>query len=52
MFVAEASDKLMALIAPVGAVELQRGCDAGDSVWQAHRSDPIAASLGLESSHI
>ena len=49
MFVAEASDKLMALSLPLWELS---SCDAGDSVWQAHRSDPIAASLGLESSHI
>ena len=36
----------------VGAVERQRGCDAGAEVWQVHRVDPIAASLGLDSSHI
>ena len=36
----------------VGAVELQRGCDAGASVFQVHRGDAIAASPGLDSSHI
>jgi len=36
----------------VGVVEPQRGCDAGAEVWQLQRVDPIAASPGLDSSHI
>jgi carboxylesterase len=33
-------------------VGLQRGSDAGTSVFQMHRGDAIAASPGLDSSHV